>query len=236
MRIYVKLLIIVISFALFSCEEGDEEIHNYQAFDTGMGIGKYLYESYSSDRSYNWYIDQGETGVYGNINCGPSVTYMALKWNDRQWSTTVEDFRDTEKEWGVLWNTKQIRDTLNKYTTSCEKIRYDFDAEESPLVAEMRLNRIAVLCVNMNYVSYQENPNFHCGRFYHNVSSHFIIVKGYARTEKGEWFECYDPFSMSDTYDYGKYAGLHKGKNRYYERTDLEEAMENNWKYYIRIK
>ena len=47
-----------------------------------------------NSRNYNWYYSQHDTGLYSDVNCGPSVAAMALKWYDKNIPKTVEQVRE----------------------------------------------------------------------------------------------------------------------------------------------
>lgn len=49
--------------------------------------------SLSNERPYSWYIDQGDTGIYGSNNCGPSASVMAGLWQNKDFKYTPQEAR-----------------------------------------------------------------------------------------------------------------------------------------------
>lgn len=45
----------------------------------------------SNNRPYKWYMDQGDTGKFAGINCGPTSTAMILKMVEQN-SSVTENF------------------------------------------------------------------------------------------------------------------------------------------------
>jgi hypothetical protein len=219
-RLFFFLLTVIV---FYSCS--DEET----LIDSTLGIGNYLKQEIDNGVPYNWYYDQGTSGEHSQNNCGPACVTMALKWDDKSWDKPVEYFRRGDNEKGEWWSTLQIRDTLKKYNLNCIKKNFN----QQSFKADIQYGHLVILCVDISYIAYNDD-SFHYGRFYEaqRESGHFIIVKGYKQTDTGLWLEIYDPLSNGEKYQ----NGTLKGVDRYYHISDIIEATDNWWKYYIKIK
>lgn len=80
------------------------------------GLGSPLHTYAHSDRAYEWFIDQADTGPDAGNNCGPSSVTMAIKWYDPSFSQTAEDARNTYPEGHGWWYTSDIINYLNLYS------------------------------------------------------------------------------------------------------------------------
>lgn len=223
----ISLLFLINILLLFSCSD-DHLVEDESVIK--LGIGTYLKESADNGVVHQWYYDQGESGQYADINCGPACATMAIKWKNQDWNHPVEYFRRSPGEQGNWWNTKQIRDTMTKYKVDCMKKVF----RENSLKADLQYGSLVILCVDCHYITYNEEKDVHWGRFYEAGvnSGHFIIAKGYKVTDKGLWLEIYDPLSNGKKYDNGQFMG----KDRYYHIDDITEASDEWWNYYIKVK
>lgn len=187
-----------------------------------LGLGKYETEKVSNNRDYEWYIDQAETGKYNYENCGPTSATMAIKWSDQSFQKTAEDARNTYRSNGGWWSTLDIVNYLDKYKV---KNYISSDIEESSMKDEIKNGNILLLCIDSNYITYNNDPNVHVGRYYAYGGGHFIIVKGYRVVDGKTYFEVYDPNSWYEVYE----NGVKKGKDRYYSSEDIKKSMEEWW-------
>lgn len=183
----------------------------------------------SSDRDYEWYIDQGDTGAFSRDNCGPSVATMAIKWANQHFNKTGEDARNTYMPYGGWWYTTTIVDYLKDYNISTYYTSYDFDRDQ--IKELINKDRIAILCID-TYNLGSNYDNSRIGRFYSPSSGHFIIVKGYLETSTGFYLETYDPNSLGQRYQDGTFMG----QNRYYEFSDINNAIRSKWRYMIVVE
>ena len=62
----------------------------------------------------------------------------------------------------------------------------------------------------------------------HKAWNHFVLVKGYVVADGKFYLEVYDPNSGGSTYTLD---GQPRGKNRYYEASQVKGAISNCWKY-----
>ncbi len=195
-----------------------------------LGLGYELLYEKSLNKPYEWYIDQGTTGKYANINCGPTTVTMAIKWANPNFLKTPEDARSTLWSDGGLWYTSDIVRYLNTNKIG----NYYAELTNIDLLKDIIDDgNIAILCINSYLIGLNKTERYHKDRFYETNSQsfgHFILVKGYKLVDDKLWFECYDSFSMGDFY---KNSGGPKGKDRHYSARDLDEATNRWWDYCI---
>ncbi len=195
------------------------------------GLGETLVKSVSNNTNYNWYFDQGNSGTYSSVNCGPTSVTMAIKWANKHFGKTPLDARNTYRSSGGWWYTDDIINYLNlnsikNYTINLTDINL--------LKNKIDDGRIIILCLDMFYVEYQNDDTYHFSKFYEANTQgwgHFIVIKGYTDVDGETFFEAYDPYSFGKTYSD---ASL-KGKDRYYKSANLDAATNIWWDYAIVI-
>lgn len=220
------LLVLVISFLVSGCQSDGQapQVHNpvLEKNLESWGLGEQWVDYVANDRPYDWYLDQGETGEFSNENCGPTSAAMAAKWFDEKTPLTPEIARQTYANTGGWWYTSDIESIFKDYKVPFE-IKYDYTIEQ--MTAELYQGRILLICNNMDYIPLNRDESQRLNRFYAYNDGHFLIVKGYLKTEKGTFFEVYDPNSWGKVYE----EGALMGKDRYYESSVLLESIENWW-------
>jgi hypothetical protein len=193
------------------------------------GLGVNLISETSNNTDYDWYIDQGSTGTYSSINCGPTSVTMAIKWVDKSFTGTPVDARNTFRPEGGWWYTNDIVNYLNKYSVHNKTIGF---GDGLAVKNQIDLGNIAILCLDMYYISNGEKSTWHVDKFYNAISvgwGHFIVVKGYKVVDNEIFYEMYDPYSLGIKYG----DGSMKGKDRYYRNVDLRNAVTEWWPYAI---
>lgn len=195
------------------------------------GLGGTITAQKSITKTFEWYYDQGNTGTYSSINCGPTVTTMAAKWADSTFSRTPEDARKAILSTGGWWYTNNIVDYLKTYgvNTAYTALPDNYQTIKKYLDK----NYIVILCLDNYYMRYNADPVVHIDKYYKvnaTGSGHFIVVKGYKQIDGKFYFESYDPWSLGVTY---ALDGSLKGKSRYYLSDDLEQATGVWWDYAI---
>ena len=187
--------------------------------------GEVLHKYVGNNRDYDWYIDQKDTGEFSNANCGPSSAAMAMKWMNEEFVGTGEDARNMYPAYGAWWRTniffRYFESLGQPYSTMM--LERDRDIAIADLKAVIDEGKIAILCIDMNYISREEDPNRRVNRFYDYADGHFLIVKGYAEVDDLTYFEVYDPNSWGARYADGEL----KGKDRYYVAEELIDASHN---------
>jgi hypothetical protein len=78
-----------------------------------LGLGMESTKEVSNEVKYEWYIDQGNTGQFSGVNCGPTSVTMAIKWADESFTGTPETARAMYHPSGGWWYTDNIIGYLN---------------------------------------------------------------------------------------------------------------------------
>lgn len=196
------------------------------------GLGKMLGSEVNNNVDYDWYIDQSNTGQHSLLNCGPSSVTMAIKWFDQSFSGTAEEARDTYHASGGWWYTQDIIAYLNKFNVYNRTIHLD---NISNIKEEIDAGNVLILCLDMFYVEYTKDPEYHVNKFYTTNGAgwgHFIVIKGYKTVDGTLFYEAYDPYSFNQSFE----AGGLKGKDRYYSSANLKSATDVWWPYAIVIE
>ncbi|MDR0914486.1 MAG: C39 family peptidase [Oscillospiraceae bacterium] len=173
------------------------------------GLGKTETEHISQNRSYEWYIDQWNTGYASGNNCGPSCAVMAAKWFDEDFQKTVEDARDTFPNDGGWWYINNIYDFLTDNDIPCA---LKSNISLSSIKSEIKDGNILIFNINTEDIPYNYEEEQHTGKPYIGDFGHFIIVKGYRVVDDTTFFEVYDPYGFDAKYS----DGTLKCKDRYY--------------------
>lgn len=185
----------------------------------------------SNDRPYNWYVDQGGTGLCAGVNCGPASTAMATNWFDGSIRADTEAARQEYYKDGGWWYTNDINAYLRSRSVSSSQKA--FTSTES-LVNELTKGNIAILCLDMYYITFGDDPNRRINKFYWTAGTgwgHFIVVKGYVRTSTALYCEVYDPYTMGNSYA----DGTPLGRDRYYLADELLQSASIWWGYMITV-
>lgn len=192
------------------------------------GLGTTLEKESNSNVDYNWYMDQFNTGPHSNDNCGPTTVTMAIKWFDKEFSSTPAEAREASGT-GGWWNTHHIINYLNKYSVPNSTIELN---NSDLLIDELEKGNIIILCLDMYYVRNETNHLWRIDKFYETQLpdwGHFIVLKGYKLVDNQLFFEAYDSGSWNARYGDNSY----KGKDRYYRFLDLDKATNVWWDYAI---
>lgn len=196
--------------------------------------GKVLHKYVGNNRDYDWYIDQRDTGEHSNANCGPASAAMAMKWTNEEFEGTGEDARNMYPAYGAWWRTniffRYFESLGQPYSTMM--LERDQGVATTDLKKVIDEGKIAILCIDMNYISRESDPNRRVNRFYDYADGHFLIVKGYAEVDDLTYFEVYDPNSWGKRYVDGEL----KGKDRYYVAEELIAASHNWYQFAIVVE
>ncbi len=207
-------------------------INNDYTFD--WGLGGFLQESFSFERDYDWYLDQANTGEFKDINCGPTSTVMAAKWADNSFSQTPVDARSAYRPEGGWWYTDDICHYLtdNGIPNTIVTLGNSVSATEQIIKSKLDEGYLAILCLDMYYISSNAIPENRVDKFYRTDWrdwGHFIVTKGYKVIDGNLFFEVNDPFNYGAKY----HDGSLKGNNRYYRSKDVYAATKIWWNYTI---
>jgi hypothetical protein len=201
----------------------------YEApFLYAWGLGSTQNSYAHLDRSYEWYIDQADTGASAENNCGPSSVTMGIRWFNQGFNQTAEDARNTYTEGGGWWYTSDVINYLHLY--SVPNTTSSFTGTDQ-LMGILNQSNLLILCVSTAYLTPDSTDEHRVGRFYSYAGGHFLVVKGWRKTSSELFLEVYDPNNWHATY-----ADLTpKGRNRHYAASDLANAIAKWWNYLIVI-
>lgn len=198
------------------------------------GLGTILTEEKSLNRTYNYYIDQMDGSRFQSINCGPTVTSMAMRWADASSKVTPEELRNQIRSTGGWWYTSDIQTYL---TGSGIKNSYVSAANLANTVkTAIDNNNLLILCLDMYPVTRNTIDYQHTEKFYNTATTdwgHFLLVKGYKIVNNTFYLEINDPNSNNVTYTTD---GQLKGRDRYYSAAALKTGVDIWWPYAIVVQ
>lgn len=193
-----------------------------QDFFAEWGLEGSVVQTVSNDRPYNWYIDQGDTGTYSSVNCGPSSATMCAKWFNPEYLAGAEAAREEYSPTGGWWYAKDIDAFLTAHKISYRKVQF---ATAETLKNEIANGNIAILNPDMYYFTYNSNNTQRVNKYYQSSgtgSGHYLVVKGFVQTDSKLYFEVYDPWSLGKTY----LDMTRKGMDRYYTGEETLKACQ----------
>jgi hypothetical protein len=195
------------------------------------GLGHFIHREVSNNKAYNWYIDQGTSGDYALVNCGPASVTMAIKWADSSFSKTALQARQTYHPEGGWWFTTDIDNYLSNNNTTHAIISLNINADSTRdlIIRQLDHQQIIILCLDMDYVRLTGRDDYRVDKFYQTSPGwgHFIVLKGYRKIDGKTYFEAYDPYSFG----FSNTDHSLKGQNRYYRYEDLAAACLPWWNF-----
>lgn len=189
----------------------------------------------SLNKDYNFYFDQFDGSTWEAINCGPTVSTMAIKWGDSTFTKTPADARAQIDPQGGWWSTGNVQaylaeNGINSATDTLQNI-------DSLVKTNIDNNRLVIFCLDMFYVPQNSVEYQHTSKFYLTATTgwgHFLLVKGYKQAGSVFYLEIYDPYSQGEHYPGFDSAQL-KGQDRYYVDDDIRVAANIWWPYVITV-
>ncbi|HTD97700.1 MAG TPA: hypothetical protein VK668_00360 [Mucilaginibacter sp.] len=194
------------------------------------GLGSHLTAEKSLNKDYNYYYDQFDGSAYQAINCGPTVTTMAIKWADPAFSKAPVDARNTIPASGGWWYTTDIGNYLTMDNINYSIVSFNASNSDNVIRHSIDNNNEVILCLDMSYALYNASATEHTNKFYATNSDgwgHFLLVKGYKEVDGKVYYEIYDPYTDHKTYQ----DNSPKGKDRYYLNTTITDATSIWWAY-----
>ena len=113
------------------------------------GLGSTQSAYMHTDRSYDWYIDQAETGPDADANCGPSSVTMAIKWYNQSFDKTAADARNKYPEGGGWWYTYDVINYLNLYSVPNTTSWF---TGTNQLMGILNQSNLVILCLSTAYL------------------------------------------------------------------------------------
>ena len=191
------------------------------------GLNGTLLAEKSLNRDYKFYFDQFDGSASQAVNCGPTVSTMAIKWADSTFTKTPADARNTYEPGGGWWSTRNVTDYLTgngiNFTTDT------ISNLDSLVQVNINANKVLILCLDMFYVEYNNIPYQHLNKFYTTNAAgwgHFILIKGYKQMSDGFYLEVYDPYSQGMQYYPSVIAHEPMGEDRFYLDMDIKKATD----------
>ena len=181
--------------------------------------------SLSNDRPYDWYVDQGSTGACSGVNCGPASTTMAARWFNGSYRANTEKAREEYYNNGGWWYTNDINSFFRAHGIKSSQKSY---TTNETLKNELSKGNVAILCLDMYYITYGDESGKKVNKFYRTASSswgHFLVVKGYVQTSTKLYWEVYDPYTMGNMAT----DGTPKGLDRYYDASEILRSAGIWW-------
>ena len=198
-----------------------------------FGLSGNFVAAKSLNKNYNFYLDQFDGSVFQAINCGPTVSTMAIKWADPAFAETPVYARSQRESQGGWWTTTDVQAYL--HDNGISSITDTISNIDSLVKTSIDNNNVVILCLDMYYVPLSSADNQHINKFYQANTlgwGHFLLVKGYKQLQYTFYLEIYDPYSQGETYTTLDVGQL-KGKNRYYLDYDISTATQKWWPYAI---
>jgi hypothetical protein len=203
-----------------------EVIGTNNSYTVNWGLGQWLQKSFSSNRDYNWYIDQGTTDSCGNINCGPTCVTMAIDWADSTYRGTVSQARLAFRTGCGPWSSFYVADFLTQNAIPFSWIPLPNSATSMRDIFKSQLDSGRIFIVELFIGAVRMSSlglDSRVDKAYGGYFDHFIILKGYRQVDGELFFEVYDPWDLGETYK----DGTPVGENRYYRYEDIFGGCSN---------
>ncbi|HZY38479.1 MAG TPA: hypothetical protein VFE53_17595 [Mucilaginibacter sp.] len=189
----------------------------------------------SLNKTYKFYFDQFDGSTYQAINCGPTVTTMAIKWADSTFNKTPSYARSVIRPQGGWWLTGDVQSYLlqNGINNAVDTLKNI----DSLVKTNIDNDNLIILCLDMYSVPLNTIQYQHTQKFYETNApgwGHFLLVKGYRQLSTGFYLEIYDPYSDGEHYPGFDYAQI-KGQDRYYADDNIKFAAGIWWPYVITV-
>jgi hypothetical protein len=191
------------------------------------GLGSFLKQSFTNDRSYSWYVNQSYTGAYSSINCEPSCATMAAKWVDFTFSRTAQQARDYYPQNTSDWGLSTVYNYLAAFNIASKNLilgNSEADTRDS-IKKQLDYGNIVILQLQIGsirtYTGACKNPR--CDLYYATSGGfHAIVAYGYKKVDDEFYFQIMDPWGSNYTYP----NGTCKGIGRYYRSKDIYGACK----------
>lgn len=224
-KIFKLSLVILISIIIrygYYIKITNIEASNPYYIDYNLGLGKMVSKEMSNNKSFEWYIDQFDTGRYNYENCGPAAAAMATKWSSNGEKGDATEARSRYKSKGGWWSVLDIESYLKDENISYKE---EYSIDKNVVINQLNKGKIIILCIDPRFIDISDNEEEKAGLFYKPSSGHFIVLKGYKLVDDNLYFECYDPASYNSRYKTGEL----KGKDRYYLADEVILSATVHW-------
>lgn len=171
---------------------------------------------YNSDRDYEWYSSQYNTGEEWRGNCAPTCVRMGMMFQNNVNVPSVEEIRAFSPQPGLGWylNTAVAAFDHWGYKTKVVKITSKNQVKRR-LINTVKSGDIAMVVLNIKKLTYSDDPDSKYNIYFKGYA-HYIIIKGLS--EDGKWFIVHDPWN-------DKEGDI--GKDRFYSVEEVSESVES---------
>lgn len=178
---------------------------------------------HSFEPEYDWYKTQFATGINGN--CGPACVAMAIQW------ATGDDIAvaKVRHEIGLPYQNGAIEfshmsRSFGKHDVHTKSVTINGMDDIRRIVDS---GDIAIVVFDTRSIQKTRNssPSNFVGRYYDDITGHYIVLKGYSLD--GKYVIAYDPMPSDWVSNGTRYAdgSTMLGKNRYYPVSELLSGM-----------
>ncbi|MEP6947996.1 MAG: hypothetical protein ABI863_01915 [Ginsengibacter sp.] len=138
------------------------------SYSRDWGLGNFIEDKQSNERTYSWYLGQLNTGFDSIDNCGPTTVTMVCKWADSTFTKTPQDARMSYESAGGWWFTPDIDNYLtdNNITHGIMPLSQTAEGTRDFLKKQIDLKQVVILCIDMNFIRLSNNENYRSDKFY----------------------------------------------------------------------
>jgi hypothetical protein len=171
---------------------------------------------YNSDRDYEWYSSQYNTGEYWYANCAHTCVRMGMMFQNNVNVPSVEEIREFSPQPGTGWYLITVFEAFNHwgYKTKMVKITSKNQVKRR-LINTVKSGDIAMVVLNIKKLTYSDDPDSKYNIYFKGYA-HYVIIKGLS--EDGKWFIVHDPWN-------DKEGDI--GKDRFYSVEEVSESVES---------
>ena len=171
-------------------------------------------QSVQNLRDWDFYYSQYDTGPYSLMNCMPTITAMALKWQNPDFAVTPEQIRARYPGDGG-WYFYQVTESLDHYQG-----RY----ETASLIPADAQGNIDALCARLDeggiiLTQMHEGDTVETG--------HCMVLYGYREWGSSIWFNVYDPGDSPSINAYGVPPGKMRVLEAHYAQWIIERFTDS---------
>ncbi len=184
----------------------------------------------NNNRDYEWYIDQTTTGKYWDVNCAVATIVMAGKWYDKDFNTSVRDYREhyVQEKRGLYASDQRI--FLKSEGIPFTEKRY---GTVDDMLKPLDEGNILLAAVDMGRIVYNDKPDSRIGKYGRlgMNSFHAFVIKGYVYLDEVLYFIVYDPANQAEYYS----DNTPKGKDRLFNADEVGTAISLHERAYFVI-
>jgi LysM repeat protein len=181
---------------------------------------------HSFEPEYDWYKTQFATGVNGN--CGPACVAMAIRWSKGEDIAVAKVRQEIGLPYGNgAIDFSHMDRSFVKHGIRTASVTIGGIDDVKRIVDKGNIAIVAFNTRSLGKTQGSPASNF-AGRYYDDITGHYIIIKGY--TLDGKYIVAYDPMPSDWVSNETRYSDKTTmlGKNRYYPISQLLTTMESD--------